>query len=646
MKLGNRILLCLLAGLLLLSAAGCAPAAAPAATAAPTPKLVQSTLKAGVYTASARGNGGDLTVEVAIGEAGIESVKVLSHSETAGVSDPAVERIPAAIVEHQSVAVDAVTGATITSKAICDAVADAIRQAGGDVANFSAAPEKTTAKAEEYTADVVVVGAGGSGLMAAVEAAEAGANVIVLEKSATPGGISSFGAGIGAVNSSMQQEANLTFTVEDVYGHMLKYTNATVYAPLLHTILKQSGETADWLKSEFGWDINVVTPNIWAGEVFDTYHLIYPYGPERFNPVIKQIEDAGAKLMLETEGKSLILEEGRPAGVIAQKADGTEVRVKAKAVVLATGGAIANPEILIQYTGSAEYFTMQPSLSDGAGIRMAQEAGAALTNELFVHASEIGMTPGVAPEPAFHINLLSVAALLMVNSNGDRYFNEALFREQPLNQGGAAASSMGAYYVIFDQKTYDMLVAGGLKELLPADEAEKQAPQLERLSFYGSTSGVPPMFAGANSPLSELPREMGFGIENGFVWKANSIKTLQDETGLADLSTTVARYNELVAAGEDTDLLKRDVYLIPIAEGPFYAVKFLPGCFGTLGGVKVNEKLQALDSSNKPIPGLYVAGQDGGSMYHKPYYDICGTTMMYAFGSGRIAGREAASYVK
>jgi fumarate reductase flavoprotein subunit len=604
------------------------------------------TLNPGTYTASAQGNGGPVTVEVTVSGTSITAITVIQHSETAGIADPALERIPREIVNYQSIAVDSVTGATLTSAAIRNAVADAIKQAGGKVSDFSNPPTITAGAAETYTTDIVIVGAGGSGLSAGVQAAQAGIQVILIEKAAAPGGISAFGAGIGAVESSFQKDAGLSFTKDEIYTHMLKYTNAIVYAPLLRRIVNQSGDTVDWLKKQFNMDIRLVTPNIWGGEVYDTYHLIYPYGPERFAPLIENIKKNGGKLLLETEGKDLIIENDRITGVAAEKPDGTKVIVRAKAVILATGGAFGNPEMLIQYTNSAAYAMMSPSISDGAGIRMALDAGAATTNEMFVEISEIGMTPGVAPAPKFHINLVSVAALLMVNSQGRRYFNEGLFKEQPLNQGGAAVASNGPYYVILDQKTVDTLVSGGLKALLPPGEREKQSGQLERLSFYGSTSGVPPMFAGAAYPLDDLEREMRFGLEQGYVWKADSIEELTRITGLTNLTATVNRYRELAANKNDVDLLKRDVYLTGISTPPYYAVKFLPGGFNTLGGIKVNENLEALNADNQSIPGLYVAGVDGGSMFHKPYYDICGTSMMYAFGSGRIAGSEAAEYIK
>lgn len=602
--------------------------------------------KPGTYTGTGIGNGGKFTVDVTFSETAITEIVIGENKETEGIANNAFERLPRAIIENQSIGVDTISGATITSKAILQAVSDAITKAGGNAEDFNIAQETVAGETEEYTADIAVVGAGGSGIASAVEAARAGATVIIIEKNSYPGGISAFGAGIGGVESSFQNEAGLTMTSDEIYEHMLSYTNATVYAPLLRRVINMSGETVDWLASdEFNLDINLVTPNIWMGEVYDTYHLIYPYGPDRFGPMIADIESNGGTILLETEGKSLLMEGNEVVGVRAVKSDGTVVIIKSKAVILATGGALANEEMLVEYTGTAAYAMMQPSVSDGAGIRMAVEAGAATTNELFVEVSEIGMTPGIAEKPKFNINLLSVAGLLHVNSNGTRYFNEGLFKEQPLNVGGASAASTSPYYVIFDQATVDTLVEGGLKALLPKEGSEGLKEQLDRLSFFGSTSGVPPMFAGAAYPLDNLNYEIEEGIKGGYVWKADSIEELSEVTELESLSSTVGRYSELVDAGYDEDLLKKDIYLTEIKTGPFYAVKFLPGAFNTLGGIEVNENLEALDANSKPIPGLYVAGVDGGSMFHKPYYDICGTSMMYAFTSGRIAGIEAASYV-
>lgn len=602
-------------------------------------------IKDGVYTGTGKGKNGPITVEVTFQEGAIKKIVVVSQNETEGLSDPALSRIPAEIVKHQSIAVDEISGASYTSRGLKEAVQDAIVQANGDPQQFNRKVAKTAQEAEKYDTDIVIVGGGGSGLMAAVEASRAGAKVIVLEKAAFAGGISAFGAGIGAVESSWQKEKGVDFTAQEIYTHMLEYAKAAVYAPLLRRIVGESGKNLDWAAKEFGWDVKFVYPNIWGEEAYATYHLVYPYGPSRFAPVVDDIQKHGGTILLETEGTALLKDGDSVSGVKAVKADGTPVIVHAKAVILATGGAFNNKEMLVTYTGSDAYIQMQPSLSDGAGINMALNAGAAFTNELFVEVAEIGMTPGVPENPKWNLNLMSVAGLLHVNTNGIRYFNEGLFKEEPLNIGGASVGNGGPYFVVFDQKTYDTVIREGLIGLIPDSEKAKWEKQYERLSQYGATSGVPPMFAGIAHPLDNLEAEMGQAYDMGIAWKADTIEALADKMELPNLVSTVKRYQELVKQGQDEDLYKNSIFLTDISSAPFYAISFLPAGFNTLGGVKVNENLEALTNDNVPIRGLYVAGVDGGSMFHKPYYDICGTSMMYAIGSGRIAGREAAKYV-
>ncbi|MFZ7120510.1 MAG: FAD-dependent oxidoreductase [Eubacteriaceae bacterium] len=609
-----------------------------------TTKKGNASFATGTYTGTAMGKLGPITVEVTFDEDQIQNVEVVSQNETEALAEIPIERIPSSVVEYQSLAVDTISGATLSSLGIINAIKDCVTQAGEDPQNLMVEIPSTAGEDEEYTVDVCVVGAGGAGTAAAVQSARDGAKVILLEKSAIPGGLGAQGAGLAAVESKLQKEAGLTFTTDDVFDHMFRYTNSTVYAPLLRTIVDNSAETIDWLSEDFGWDFDLITPNIWGSEAYDTYHLNTTFGKERMDPFYEDLEKNGGALMLETAGEKIIIENGKITGVEAKKTDGTVVRVYAKSVVLATGGAIANDEILYEYTNTSNYEQMGWTISTGDGIRMAQEVGAALTNEIFLETSEIGMTEKVAPNTKFNINLIPSAALLHVNNVGVRYFNEQLFREEPLNNGGAAVAANGEYYVIFDQTTMDTLTEKGFVGLLTEQEAKKQQAQFEKLSHFGVVGGVPPMFAGIATPLDNLPYELETAIADGYAWKADSVEALAEETNLPELIATVEKYIGYVDEGKDEEFLKDEKYLTPINEGPYYAVRYIPGVFNTLGGVVINEDIQALNTENEPIEGLYVAGVDGGSMFHEPYYDICGTTMMYAYTSGRLAGENAAVF--
>ncbi|MCR4435710.1 MAG: FAD-dependent oxidoreductase [Clostridiales bacterium] len=639
----------LIAVAMMLSSAGCqSQPAGTGGAGAPTQTQLPQSVKftPGTYKGTGIGRLGPITAEVTFDNTSVKTIKVVSSNETKELSSVAFQRIPEAVIKNQSLAVDAVSGATFSSRGLLDAIGDAVKQAGADPEKFKNPVPKSPGPTEEYTADVCVVGAGGSGTAAAVQAARDGAKVVLLEKSCIPGGLGAQGAGLAAVESEYQKAAGIKFTKDDVYKHMVSYTNATVNLPLLRKILNNSAETISWLKNDFKWNFQFITPNIWGKEAFDTYHLNTTFGQERMKPFYDDFAKNGGKLMLETTGQKLIMKDGKVAGVQAKKADGTLVNVRSKAVILATGGAISNDEMLKQYTGSAEYEQMGYNVCTGDGIKMATEIGAATTGEMFVEVAEIGMQSAVAPDTKFNINLVASAALMHVNTQGNRYFDESLFREQPLNQGGAAVAANGPYYVILDQATIDKLTQKGLEGLLTPEEAEKQRPQFQRLSHFGVVGGVPPMFAGAAYPLSNLPAELDFALKSGWAYKADSINELAEAAKLPNLVDSVNRYKGFVAKGRDDDFLKKPLYLTPIEKGPYYAIKFLPGVFNTLGGIVINENFQALDSKKNPIPGLYVAGVDGGSMFHKPYYDICGTTMMYAYTSGRLSGEYAAKYAR
>ncbi len=211
----------------------------------------------GTYTGVGTGKDGDVQVSVTFEGGRIASVEVGEHNETPGICEPAIERIPAAIVENQSIAVDVVTGATLTSQAIIDAVADCIAQAGGSEADFRAevTAEKST-DVVDLDCDVVIVGAGGSGMSAAMAANQAGAKVIIVEKSAGIGGSSIMSMGMGAVGSSMQAESEMgQFTIAQWMSDWMAQQNYMVSAPMIYKYMIESGKTVDWLL-ENGVELN------------------------------------------------------------------------------------------------------------------------------------------------------------------------------------------------------------------------------------------------------------------------------------------------------------------------------------------------------------------------------------------------------
>lgn len=203
---------------------------------------------AGTYTATAKGNNGDVTVEVTFSDSAMESVTVVEHGETPGISDGALEKIPAQIIEQQSLNIDAVTGATNTSKAILAAVEDCVNQAGGDAAALLAKEAvKKEGVDQELTTEIVVVGAGASGTAAALQAAQSGAEVVVVEMTAAPAGQGTMAGGLFAKGSTQQIEAGEPVDNQWVYNQFIDTGNYQVNGALLSRVIQMSGNTVDWL---------------------------------------------------------------------------------------------------------------------------------------------------------------------------------------------------------------------------------------------------------------------------------------------------------------------------------------------------------------------------------------------------------------
>ena len=614
-----------------------APTEAPAATPEATEAPAASSLTDGTYTAAARGNNGDVNVTVVISDGKIADVQVGDHGETAGISDPAIERIPAAIVENQSVSVDTVSGATNTSNAILTAVKDCIEQAGGNVEDFSAPVEQVTSDAvEEYEADVVVVGAGGSGSAAAVAACQQGAKVIVLEKAASVGGSSAMSGGMAAVYSSLQDaDPTVTFTASEWLSDWLAQQNYMVNAPMIYKYITESGKTVDWLM-ENGMVFNFVGHHQEAlmDSPFKTYHK---WSGEGFAPtmsaMLKQIEQNGGQLMLETAGKEIIMENGQAAGVIAAKPDGTTVKVHAKAVVIATGGYGASAEKMEEVLGFKAN-GINSGAQTGDGIEMGIAAGAATegyTNVEFHGAHSAFDLIADLPNGGESLNHMAInPSALWVNVDGYRFTNEDICYDSSYI-GNVTARQGDHYYALVDQHFIDTLSETGEIGL--------------GVTKDGAAFGAPG--PAHDEPWITLKEEIEAGLANGVTVKADTLEDLAAQAGInaENLVASVEAYNAFCAVGVDEMYSKEAQFLIPMEEGPYYLIMGRTTELCTLGGLKITTNMEVVDTENQVIPGLYSAGVDcSGSMYNNAYVSYEGVTMGWVMTSGRLAGEAAGAY--
>lgn len=628
----------LLCAALAFSMIGCAGQSVASSGDQPDSSMAQM-LTDGSYTGVSKGNNGDVTVKVTVSGGAISAVEVVEHSETAGISDPAIERIPSAIVENQSVAVDAVSGATNTSNAILNAVKDCIKQAGSAPENYMQKVEKPVSNtAVEYTADVVVIGGGGSGMSAALAAHQSGAKVIVLEKSAVLGGSSVMSLGMGAWNSKFQQaDPDTDFTAGEWLKDWLDQQNYMVSAPMIYQYITESGETVDWL-SENGVVFDYVGHNQEAldGDAIRTYHM---WGGDGLSAALNRfadtIENEGGMILTETAGKEILVENGAVSGVRAEKADGTTVNIKAKSVVVATGGYGASSDKMLELLGYKSN-GINTGAQVGEGIDMAVAVGAEKQGESNVEFhgahSAFDLIADLPNGGASLNNMAVEPSALWINVDGYRFTNEDICYDSAY-VGNVTAAQGDHYYVLVDQSYVDTLESEGKIGL--------------GITMAGAGFGSPAPEADAT--WDSLKAELEAGLENGVTVKADTLEELAEKAGInvKNLLATVENYNAACEAGEDVMYGKDPMFLVPVENGPYYLIMGRSTELCTLGGLKITTDMEVVSTEGKVIPGLYSAGVDcSGSLYNNAYVSYEGVTMGWAMTSGRLAGENAGAYAK
>lgn len=557
----------------------------------------------------------------------IVSIDITNISETPGFYEPVLEKMVPEIIKYQTLGVDTISGCTMTSKGVIQAVEQALVKAGGNPVKLYSKVEASN-EVEEYHTDVVVIGGGGSGSVAALAASEAGAEVIVLEKTGKVGGMSVLTTGFIAPESQVQQENGSTVTSKDLFDEFTNYNYGTANNLLVKTILEKAGSTADWL-IEHGYKVkpsaNGITVDTGKGqEKIDNLYKNYITKP------------SANKLLLQTRADELLFDENNKViGVHAIKKDCTQVNVYADAVIIATGGFGGNKEMLEKYTGSDRYWLSGLEASSGDGINLALSAGADLSPELFPHITEFAANADVDFND-YYFKYLNYAGLLQLNSSGHRFMNEEWCITQPLAKGASSIRTVGSFWVVFDQNTYDTIKEKGLSGLFTSEETE----------FLKNEHNWRPRALDPFGDLMEI--EMNRAKEAEAAYSADTLEDLGKEAGFTvdEYMEEMKRYQAFIEKGIDEDFNKNSMFLTPIDKSPFYAVRMEPAIFGTLGGVRVDEKMRVLNEDLKPIAGLYAAGQDAGGMYGYPYYETPGTTQGYAYNSGRIAGEHAAEFIK
>ena len=595
----------------------------------------------GDFTGTAKGFGGDVSVTLTLTDGAITGCTAEGKDETQGVGSEAIAKMPGEIAESGSIAVDGVSGATITSTAIKEAAAAALTAAGLNPDDYKTAVENNaTAEDSTVDADVVVVGAGGAGMTAAITAAAEGKNVVILESQSMVGGNSVRATGGMNAGKTVYQDENefgesagvektlktaaekyadnetITALAKTVSEQWAAYqANPTGYfdsvelmeldtmiggkgindPELVETLCANSADAIDWL-DEHGITLHNVS-SFGGASVKRIHRPVNAEGKtvsvgSYMIPLLQEnCEKAGVKMMLDTTATEILTDaNGAAVGVKATGASGETVTVNAKAVVLATGGFGANLDMVVKYKPELKGFmtTNAPGIQ-GQGIEMAQAIGAAT-----VDMDQIQIHPTVEANTAALITEgLRGDGAILINEEGQRFIDEVGTRDVV---SAAEIAQTGSYsWLVVDQAMVDAssVIQGYIKK---------------GYTVTGAT-------------YEELGKAMGVDA--------------------AAFAETMDKWNGYVEAKNDPDF-GRTSFANPLNTAPYYAVKVTAGVHHTMGGLKINANTEVLNEKGEVIPGLFAAGEVTGGVHGANR--LGGNAVADFTVFGRIAGAAASDY--
>ena len=468
-----------------------------------------------------------------------------------------------------------------------------------------------------YNADVVVVGAGAGGTVAAVSAVEGGLKTIMIEKNAFPGGAGLFMEGSFGVQTPYTKAKGMKWTTTDAFNAMASYHHWRINAPLMKAFVELSGDTIQWVEDHGVKWKEVKTA--WRDKAEQTWH-IYPYAGSLPKTMVELFKKEGGTLLLNTPGEKLITKDGKVTGVIAKDTKtGEKVTINAKNVILATGGYSFNAKMVKDLTG-IDMTPVGTSGRTGDGINMAFEVGAVgdnigpmMMNGAFMPAEGEAICNGANKE----VRALFRQGLLYVDGTGNRFFNEELTIDWPTASNAIARSGEWTY-IVFDEKTKQEISTKG--------------------KGYPNPCGN---FIQRGQHATQLDALLKANEAKGNVFIGNTIEEVAKKAGMdpATLKASCGAITKYARQGKDEQFGKDPYYLREVATGPFYVVRGKINALTSLNGVKVNAGLQVLDKNDHVIPGLYAIGHDAGGMYGDSY-DLKvgeGTASAFAINSGRMA---------
>ena len=595
----------------------------------------------GEFTGTATGMG-EVTVTVTLTDGVITACKVVGDSETEGIGSVVVESAPDEIVSGNKGAIDVVSGATITSEAINEALAAALAAAGLDAADFTGNEDASAAEDRviDTDTDIVIVGAGGAGMTAAIAAANEGRDVVIVESQAMVGGNSVRATGgMNAAKTPAQDEnefneaAGVEKTLETAASEWADNEAITALAntvaeqwaayqanpegyfdsvelmeldtligghgindpALVEALCSNSADAIDWLAEQ---GIELTSVSSFGGASVKRIHRpvdsegkTISVGSYMIPLLQSKCEELGVEILLNTTANKILTDaDGAAVGIEATDKNGAAVTVNAKAVILATGGFGANLDMVVEYKPDlAGFMTTNAPGAQGQGIDMAVAIGAGT-----VDMDQIQIHPTVEANTAALITEgLRGDGAILVNAEGNRFTDEVGTRDVV---SAAEIAQTGSYsWLVIDQAMVD-------------------------------ASGV----------------IQGY-IKNGYTVSGETYEELAEAMGVdaAAFAATMEKWNAAVAAGVDEEF-GRTSFANPLDTAPYYAIKVTAGIHHTMGGLTINPQTQVLAGDGTVIDGLYAAGEVTGGVHGGNR--LGGNAVADFTVFGRIAGEQAAAY--
>ena len=611
----------------------------------------------GTYTATAKGMS-EISVSVTFDANAITGVELDLSGETANIGQAAKDTLVEQIMAAQTSQIDGVSGATVTSKAVQNAVADCIRQASGGAINPAEQPLEEEASAdwlgeepvvdeaditETVECEVLVVGAGSSGCFAAAAAAEAGADTLLIDRFGhdMASGIRDT---LAACGSSEQLVDGADVDTQVAAGYICDWSQGYARYSLAKLWADRSGETIDWYTNvlaesgiSFRHEIDEhQTSNYQYLDVGHSIQYTDNYTETlAMDAVLDYAEGHGLTVRYETTMVKLEKDgSGRVTGIIAKNADDSYLRINAsKGVILGCGGYSGNEEMMKALQPQSVEQTCVNYSKPGAkgdGIKACLWAGAIMdTTHTAMIFDRGAVKPDYAGEPGKASDgmmfWMGSQPFLKVNLKGERFINEYLPYDMVLH--AAASQPHHTYCTIWDSKY--------------PEDCEKFA-----------THGCSRLYPHVNGTAPVFPMETVIGMnedleEQGYIVQADTVEELAEKLGLPvdTFTATVEHYNELAANGEDTDFGKESYRLSTLTEAPFYGVRQCGGyLICTMDGIQIDDNMHALDANYQPIPGLYVIGDMSGNYFSHSYPNLMsGAAAGRSATFGRLAGQNAAA---